>query len=335
MAKARLSNKQLQNIKKHRLKPAPGQSQTAKPLQLGLVLGHYGKRVDIEAENGKKYPCQFRRHLKKAVAGDHVLWQKDKQTGEGIIAQILTRKNALQRPNKYSKQTKTIAANIDQLIMMIAIEPAPIEHYIDRYLVIADSMKIPAMIVVNKIDLLEKSPHQGQIRAIQTLYRKLGVPILMFSARKQVHLAKLRHVLAGKTSVLIGQSGVGKSATLNALFGKMITTTGAISTRNKRGKHTTTTATLHHLDRQTQLIDSPGIREFGIWHLSEGEIFAGFHEFTALEKHCRFRNCRHLEDTPGCAIDEAVKNAKISYQRFLNYHRLIREMETCTFNPHL
>ena len=139
-------------------------------------------------------------------------------------------------------------------------------------------------------------------------------------------------ILINKTSVFVGQSGVGKSATINALSNKAMAKTGKISAQNKRGKHTTATARLYHLDSNLGIIDAPGIREFGIWHLSVHDVFAGFPEFNTLTNPCEFRNCCHLENSKGCAIVEAVNHQLITKQRFINYHRLVDEINTFTHN---
>ena len=299
-----------------------------RPLHPGIVISNFGKTVEIKASNGNTIICNYQQNLGTIIVGDHVLWQSDCHSQKGVICQVLPRKNTLKRPNKLSRKHKEIAANIDQIIIMLAPEPAPIEHYIDRYLVAANHMNIDPVIVINKIDLLSFSNNQQQINSIYTLYQKLGYNLLMLSALTHQQLGKLTEILTNKTSVFVGQSGVGKSATINALSDKAMAKTGKISTHNKRGKHTTATARLYHLDSNLGIIDAPGIREFGIWHLSAHDVFAGFPEFNTLTKPCEFRNCRHLESSKGCAIVEAVNQQLITKQRFINYHRLVGEINT-------
>ena len=322
MAKRKLSKQQIRNINKQK------EDQFNDDLSLaeqGLVISHRGKLVEIEDLQGHSIFCQYRQNLGAIVAGDKILYLRQANSEYGIICQILPRVNALIRPSKLSHTPKTMAANIDQLIVMLAVNPAPIEHYIDRYLVAAYAMDIKAIIVLNKMDLFNQAENQIQLNAIIALYRKLNYELITCSALCDQKLLQLKVLLQNKTSIIVGQSGVGKSETLNALFGTSIAITGEISEHNKRGTHTTTTAKLFHLDKDTNIIDSPGIREFGIWHLDKDDIFSGFQEFTQLQNDCQFRNCDHLENTKGCAIDQALKAGIISKQRFINYHRLIHE----------
>ncbi|WP_119342597.1 ribosome small subunit-dependent GTPase A [Facilibium subflavum] len=325
MGKRRLSKQQLRNIK-HKQQTQLVQSPEGTILLDGVVIAHFGKRIQVEDSEGKTILCKYRQNIGDIVAGDKVLWQQEPNHSEGIIYQVLPRTNILKRPSKLSKKTKSMAANIDQLVIMLAVEPAPIEHYIDRYLVAAHHMNIHPVIVINKIDLLNRSDNKAQIADITHLYQTLGYEVYHLSAITHDKFDKLKSMLSGKTSIFVGQSGVGKSETLNALLGQIMAKTGDISAHNKRGKHTTTTACLYHLDTHTHIIDSPGIREFGIWHLTEEDIFNGFKEFHLSGQTCQFRNCAHLKDTKGCVIDQALKEGKITPQRFINYHRLIQEI---------
>ncbi|WP_116963474.1 ribosome small subunit-dependent GTPase A [Fastidiosibacter lacustris] len=324
MVKRKLSKQQLRNIQNNK---ANQLSEDLSSILSGLAISHRGKFIEVEAENGQPIFCQYRQNLGTIVAGDKVLYMPQLNSAYGIIYQVLARKNALIRPSKLSHTHKTMAANIDQLVIMIAVNPLPIEHYIDRYLVAAWHMQITPIIVLNKMDLFDNSDNKLQLKEIMTLYHTLGYICISCSALCDKNLQALKDMLSHKTSIIVGQSGVGKSETLNALFGKQIAQTGEISEQNNRGKHTTTTARLFHLDQNTNIIDSPGIREFGIWHLTETDIFNGFNEFIELDNKCQFRNCQHLENTKGCALDQAVKSGKISRQRLINYHRLIQEVK--------
>lgn len=320
MAKRNLSKQQLRNIKEHK-----ASSDDLSHALSALVISHRGKLIELESQTGEIIFCQYRQNLGAIVAGDNVLYLPQDNSEYGVICQILPRSNALIRPSKLAHNHKTMAANIDQLIIMLAVTPPPIEHYIDRYLVAAHHMNIKPIIVLNKMDLFDESDNKAQLEAIIHLYRGLDYELITCSALCHKNLQALKTLLQHKTSIIVGQSGIGKSEMLNALFGKNITLTGEISEQNSRGKHTTTSARLFHLDQDTNIIDSPGIREFGIWHLDKADIFAGFKEFAQLENECKFRNCEHIENTKGCAINEAIAADKISKQRFINYHRLIHE----------
>lgn len=321
MAKRNLNKQQLRNIKAHKALTEDLLLATE-----GLVISNRGKLIELETNEGAIIFCLFRQNLGAIVAGDKVLHSRQKNGKHGIICQILPRKNSLIRPQKLSHNNKIIAANIDQIIIMLAINPAPIEHYIDRYLVAAHHMAIKPIIVINKMDLFTNAENKAQIKAIISLYREINYGhTICCSALHHNNSQELKMLLAHKTSIIVGQSGVGKSEMLNTLFGANVTITGKVSEQNSRGKHTTTTSQLFHLDQDTKIIDSPGIREFGIWHLDKSDIFLGFKEFRQLEIDCKFRNCAHFQNTTGCAINQAVKAGKINKQRFINYHRLIQE----------
>ncbi|WP_440683258.1 ribosome small subunit-dependent GTPase A [Cysteiniphilum halobium] len=320
MSKRNLSKQQLRNIKTHK-----ASNEDLSNALSGLVISHCGKLIEVESQAGDIIFCQYRQNLGAIVAGDKVLYLPQNNSQYGIICQILPRYNALIRPSKLAHNHKTMAANIDQLIIMLAVTPTPIEHYIDRYLVAAHHMGVKPIIVINKMDLFADANNKAQLETIIHLYRKLEYELITCSALQHENLQALKMLLKHKTSIIVGQSGVGKSEMLNALFGTNVTLTGEISEQNNRGKHTTTSARLFHLDQGTHIIDSPGIREFGIWHLNKADIFAGFKEFVQQENECKYRNCEHIESTAGCTISQAVDAGKISKQRFINYHRLIHE----------
>ena len=319
MIKRNLSKQQLRNIKKYKL------SDKYSITMQGLVITNFGSLIEVEKINRETFFCHYRQNLGTIVAGDQVFFSLQKDSKYGIICGIIPRSNFLVRPNKSSKYDKIIAANIDQIVIVLAVNPAPVEHYIDRYLVVAHYMKIKVIIVFNKIDLFKNAKNKEQLKEIIDLYRKLKYKVIISSALQHTNLQELKASLKNKTSIIVGQSGVGKSEIINSLFGRKVTLTGQISISNRKGRHTTTNAKLFHLNVNTNIIDSPGIRKFGIWHLNKIDIFKGYQEFTQLKYDCKFRNCKHLDGTNGCIIHEAVDNGVISKQRFINYHRLISE----------
>ncbi|MFZ9036020.1 MAG: ribosome small subunit-dependent GTPase A [Francisellaceae bacterium] len=327
MSKRRLSLKQQRNIAKTKQQKEYRHDEdiNLEPPLKGRVIAHQGKLLIVETEQDLLLQCKYRQNLGSIVTGDRVIIQKEIHLDHGIITGILPRTTLLLRPKKLSRTPKPVAANIDQMIIVIATEPAPIEHYIDRYLVAASAMGFHAIIAVNKMDLYENAPHKQQMKNLIALYRQLGYQVEEVSAITRARIDALQQRLTGKTSIFVGQSGVGKSEILNALIGTNIAQTGEISAQNLRGKHTTTTARLYHLNDNSDIIDSPGIREFGIWHLTTQDLFDGFVEFREFAGRCRFRNCEHLPNTKGCAIDEAVQSGLIHPDRFQNYHRLMQE----------
>ena len=288
--------------------------------QEGLVIAHFGRQLSIEDENGAIFRCFSRQNLGSLVTGDSVLFQPHlTQTGTGLILARQPRHSVLVRPDPY-KQQRDIVANIDQLLLVIAIEPEPITYYIDQYLMVAQIIGIPCHLVINKNDL----PTTPAIKTIYELYQSIGYTVLSTSAERESGLDELTAILSRQNSILVGQSGVGKSTLLNQLVPNAQAKQGEISSANQKGKHTTTTAQLYHLPHGGNLIDSPGVREFGIWHIAEAERARCFVEFLPKLGHCRFRDCNHL-DAPGCAIRAAVDQGEISSQRYQNYQRLMAQ----------
>src|SRR5574343_1894065 len=228
-----------------------------------------------------------------------------------VIEAIQPRRSLLYRSNEIRQ--KLIAANVDQLVIVVATEPAFSDELVARALLAADSEDIEALIVLNKADLADKLPAaQAQLGILAGL----GYAILELSALD--HAEELRPFLQGKTSVLVGQSGMGKSTLVNALIPAANAATREISQALDSGKHTTTHATLYHLDPESDLIDSPGLQEFGLGHLDRHEIESAFPEFRDHLGQCRFRDCRHDRE-PGCALVAAVAQGHIDPNRFAIY----------------
>lgn len=257
----------------------------------------------------------FPRGKKSEIAcGDRV---DIKQTSDdqGVIEAIQPRSSLLYRSNEIRQ--KLIAANVDQLVIVVATEPAFSDELIARALVAAESEEIEPLIVLNKCDLTDKL---GAARQRLAVLVGLGYRVLELSALE--HAEDLRPHLANRTSVLVGQSGMGKSTLVNALLPDAKAATREISLALDSGKHTTTHATLYHLDADSHLIDSPGLQEFGLGHLDRQEIENAFPEFRPFHGQCRFRDCLHNRE-PDCALIAAVDAKKIDKSRFLTYHRIV------------
>ena len=291
--------------------------------QDGVVVTRYSMHADIEDTQGDIFRCSLRRTLSSVVVGDHVVWRKGHEQLQGIsgvVEAVQPRKNELSRPDYYDG-LKVMASNIDRIIIVSAVLPALSLNIIDRYLVICENARIPAVIVLNKVDLLSEEDRQWA-EAQLDIYNKLGYQTLMISAQTGENMDKLTALLAEGTAIFVGQSGVGKSSLVNHIMPEVKAQTGEVSSTSGLGQHTTTSSRLYHLPQGGNLIDSPGIREFGLWHLEPDQITKGYREFQYFLGTCKFRDCKHLTD-PGCALREAVEQGKIHPVRFENYHRLI------------
>jgi ribosome biogenesis GTPase len=280
--------------------------------QTGLVITRYGQRLLVEAESGELFQCTGRRNIELSVAGDQVIYQTT-DNGEGVVTALLARENSLVRSQKL------IAANIDELWLVVSIEPHYQFELIDRYLVVAENANLPINIVVNKIEL---SSDIDKVKRDFSMYESAGYNVSYLSVNEKINIAEFKSQLNDKTHIFLGQSGVGKSSLINELIPDLNLRVNEISTKSKLGKHTTTNTTLYHIPSGGDLIDSPGIREFKLDELTDKEILSGFKEFKPFIGQCKFRNCAHIKE-PKCAIKTAVENGDIHPLRYANYLQLI------------
>ncbi len=292
--------------------------------QTGLVIAHYGQLIDIEplAEDADKtiHRCHVRANVDALVTGDVVVWRPGSNQS-GVIETRLERKSLLQRPDNYGL-LKPVAANIDRILIVVATEPTPHANLIDRYLVAAETLNIQPALLFNKIDLINDDNREYIDTLCQT-YHNLGYEVLKTSAIEVAHCeGELLDWLKHHTSVFVGQSGVGKSSLIRSILGDQSIKVGALSEISRKGTHTTTTAKLFHIPGGGQLVDSPGIREFGLWHINEQELLEGFIELRPHIGYCKFRDCKHQSE-PKCAILEAVEKGDISASRMASYRRIL------------
>ncbi|MDM3871554.1 small ribosomal subunit biogenesis GTPase RsgA [Porticoccus sp. W117] len=301
------------------------------PEQPGIIISRYGAQADVEprGQHGTLKRCFLRANIGSVVTGDEVVWRDSSGDDNGVIVATQPRQSALYRPDNRGA-LRPVAANIDRIFIVVAPEPEPFANLIDRYLVAAENQNIEAILLLNKCDLLS-SNNGNAIEQLVEPYEKLGYPLLKLSAKTAAgddfEIEPLKQMLVGKTSVFVGQSGVGKSSLINALLPGVDTAVGELSEARAKGTHTTTTAKLFHLNLSNdnhagRLIDSPGIREFGLWHLEPQQVAEGFVELRPLLGHCQFRDCRH-EQEPGCALLAAEQRGDISPQRLESYRRIL------------
>jgi ribosome biogenesis GTPase len=254
------------------------------------------------------------------VAGDEILWLPTEETG--VVDALVTRRNVLQRPDPKGR-LRPVAANIDLMLIVFAPEPAPQANLIDRYLVAAENMEVEAALVLNKADLLE--PGDELARQLDR-YGELGYRTLT-THHELPGASDLTTLIGRDTLVLVGQSGVGKSSLIQRLLPEASIRVGALSEVADKGRHTTTTAELFHLPGGGRLIDSPGVRDFGLTHVAPEKVFNGFREFSPFLGQCRFRDCQHQSE-PGCALTAAVENGDISSERFESFRQIVATLAT-------
>lgn len=297
-----------------------------------LVVAITRGQCEVEM-NGEIVVC----HLPKALAlaqqselavGD-LLRLARRPNGALVAAQVLPRRSRLSRPDPLLvHRERVLAANLDLAVVVTALrKPALATGLLDRFLVALAHGSVPAAIVVNKYDLAEADSANDPELARLAPYRALSLPFLFCSVKSGVGIEDLRSLIAGKTVVFVGHSGVGKSSLLSALSPELDVRIGDVSTLNSRGRHTTSRARIYRLPGETRIIDTPGIREFGLWRLSRQELASYFEEFEPLQPHCRFTDCSHSHE-PSCAVREAASSGALDASRYETYLRILASLTT-------
>ena len=282
----------------------------------GLVVSSYGKRYEVEVADSKRISCVTRGKKNDLACGDNVII-KLTDKAQGVVESSIARSSLLYRSNEF--KSKILAANVTQIVIVLATQPSFYEALLNRCLIAAEAANIKPLIVLNKCDLADEDNAKTKLR----LYSDLGYQVIHLSAKENIDA--LSQYLTGHRSVLVGQSGMGKSTMINALLPHMNVRTQEISTVLDSGKHTTTATHLYHLDATSSLIDSPGLQEFGLNHLTNEQLELAFIEFKPYLGKCRFNNCKHSHE-PDCAVINAVNTGEISNIRLSFYKTLSSEL---------
>jgi ribosome biogenesis GTPase / thiamine phosphate phosphatase len=298
----------------------------------GRVLRVHGLECIVHTEDrgdgaeGREFRCAVRRVLKNlstdqrhVVAAGDIVQFRPEGTNQGIILGIAPRRGVLSRTSKGRKQV--LVANIDQIIIVAsAAEPSLKPHLIDRFLVTAEHAGLEALICINKADLIDPA----ELQPLIGVYAQLGYRVLLTSVERGWNVAALKQVVAGKQSVVTGQSGVGKSSLLNAIQAGLGLRVSTVSTDNHKGRHTTTTSELIPLQAGGTIVDTPGIRQLELWDIAAAEVGGYFRELRPYANHCRFPDCTHIHEV-GCAVRDAVADGRIDPRRYDSYVHLIED----------
>ena len=299
-------------------------------LEKGIVIKSTGSWYTVRKDDGVCIGCKLKGRLRTegvkstnpVVVGDRVLLDSD------VICDIEPRRNYLIRKStNLSKQSHIIAANVDMAFLVVTfyLPETPVE-FIDRFLVAAEAYRIPACLVFNKMDLLS-AKESLQVKQFEEIYRAIGYQTIKTSATALTGIEELRRMLADKVTVIAGLSGVGKSSLINAVDPELKARIGDMSDYHKSGRHTTTFAEMFSLQNGGYIIDTPGIRGFGLIHIEKEELYHFFPEIFKVSANCAFHNCRHINE-PDCAVIEAINTGKISELRYRSYISMMEDTQS-------
>lgn len=302
----------------------------------GLVIKSTGSWYEVVTESGETINCRIKGKFRTLdikttnpiAVGDQVDVEREPDQDTGLIINLHPRKNYIIRKSvNLSKQAQIIAANLDQAFLIVTLaSPRTSLGFIDRFLVTAEAYAIPAKLIFNKLDLFSEEGLEI-LKQYQEIYEKAGYPCYNVSALEQTNLEQIIELLKDQVTLVSGHSGVGKSTLINALLPGSQLKTGDISDWSDKGKHTTTFAEMFELPFGGYLIDTPGIRELGVFDIEKQELGRLFPEIRELMSDCKFHNCRHINE-PGCAVLKAVENDKIEHSRYDSYVSIYHNNDT-------
>lgn len=300
-------------------------------MEKGIILKSTGSSYKVLIDGGNIIDCSVKGKLRikelritnPIAVGDNVLFEIDLKNNSGIITEVVDRRNyILRKATNLSKHSQIIAANIDQVFLMITIilPETPVE-FIDRFLITAEAYRVPAKIIINKTDLYQDEDI-AKMNYLEAMYSKIGYECIRLSLKDQTNLEVLKLLMKDKVSLVSGNSGVGKTTLLNSFYPDLNLKTAEISDYHKQGKHITTFPEMHKMPFGGFVIDTPGIRGFGVVDMKKNEIYHFFREIFKISKDCRFNNCLHL-DEPGCAVRKAVETGEIDFLRYRSYLNIL------------
>ncbi len=300
----------------------------------GIVYKSTGSWYQVKAEDGEIYNCRIKgkfrlkgiKSTNPVAVGDRVKFDLEEGLEEvkGVIKEIEDRDNYIIRKSvNLSKQTHIIASNIDQAFLLVTLNnPPTFTTFIDRFLVTAEAYHIKTVLLFNKIDIYNED-ELAEIKYLAALYREIGYECLGISAITGKNIDKVKEMMTGKTSMISGHSGTGKSTLINALEPTLDLKTSKISVQSKQGQHTTTFAEMYDLSFDARIIDTPGIKGFGVVEIEKEELANYFPEFFALKDQCKYYNCLHLEE-PKCAVKDALEDGRVAWSRYKSYLQIIK-----------
>ncbi len=332
MSRRKLSKQQKRRISERQRQSEQNAKQNAEPEfdesslgpeQGGQIITHFGNQADVENTADKCVTrCHLRANIGNIVVGDRVTW-RNHGDDEGVVIAVDKRDRELYRPDSFGK-LKLVAANVSRVCIVIAPEPEPFANLIDRYLVAAENSGLAVNLVLNKSDLITQN--HDFFEALLCKYKQLGYKSFETSTVTGNGLNQLADTLKNDCSIFVGQSGVGKSSIIHYMLPNETIKIGELSGGEKKGRHTTTYARLYHFEAGGDCIDSPGIREFGLWHLSAKDVEHAFVEFRPFIGQCKFRDCKHINE-PGCALKEALASGDIRADRFESFRQIVDSLE--------
>jgi ribosome biogenesis GTPase len=301
----------------------------------GIVIKSTGSWYMVSSNNETPVPCRIKGKLRldatgntnPVAVGDIVNYETDEQTGDNVIVKIIERKNyIIRKSTNLSRQTQILASNIDQAILLVTINyPVTTNVFIDRFLSSAEAFNIPVILIFNKTDRYDLN-HLDQLSDLRNIYESIGYETMSISAKMQENLEDVKSLLKNKTTLIAGHSGVGKSTLINRLEPNLNLKTEKISESHQTGKHTTTFAEMHPLSIGGYIIDTPGIRGFGLTMIEKEELYHYFREIFKVSHQCQFHNCLHLHE-PGCAVKQAVEEGTIAQSRYNSYISIFRNRD--------